>query len=152
MACRPKNDGYPVDDLLVQATARGIRVLVVDDNVDAAHTLQELLSHLGHESVVAHDGFAALELAHSFRPQVAMLDIGLPVMDGHQLARRLRAQHVDTPLRLIALTGYGQGGDRSRAEDAGFDHHLVKPVDLEALMPRDRAPRLGASKGTHLQI
>ncbi|MFL5303745.1 MAG: GAF domain-containing protein [Polyangia bacterium] len=116
-------------------TAGAVRVLVVDDNVDAAQTLHEFLGCIGHDSAVAHDGVAALELARSFQPQVALLDIGLPVMDGYELARRLRAQNGGTPLRLIALTGYGQEDDRTRAHEAGFDHHLVKPITLDALMP-----------------
>ncbi len=119
----------------VVRTAGAVRVLVVDDNVDAAQTLHEFLGHIGHDSAVAHDGVAALELARSFRPQVAVLDIGLPVMDGYELARRLRAQHQGAPLRLIALTGYAQEDDRTRAHEAGFDHHLVKPIALDALMP-----------------
>ncbi len=119
----------------VVRTAGAVRVLVVDDNVDAAQTLHEFLGHIGHDSAVAHDAVAALELARSFQPQVAVLDIGLPVMDGYELARRLRAQHRGAPLRLIALTGYGQEDDRSRAQEAGFDHHLVKPIALDALMP-----------------
>ena len=116
-------------------TAGAVRVLVVDDNVDAAQTLHEFLGHIGHDSAVAHDGAAALELARAFHPQVALLDIGLPVMDGYELARRLRAQHDGAPLRLIALTGYGQEDDRARSQEAGFDHHLVKPIALDALMP-----------------
>jgi CheY-like chemotaxis protein/two-component sensor histidine kinase len=119
----------------VVRTAGAVRVLVVDDNVDAAQTLHEFLGHIGHDSAVAHDGVAALELARSFHPQVALLDIGLPVMDGYELARRLRAQHDGAPLRLIALTGYGQEDDRARSQEAGFDHHLVKPIALDALMP-----------------
>ncbi len=112
----------------------GRRILVVDDNVDAAQMLHELLAMQGHETVVAHDGGAALALALSFKPEVALLDIGLPVMDGYELARRLRAELGSNPLRLIAITGYGQDADRARARDAGFDHHLVKPIELPALI------------------
>jgi PAS domain S-box-containing protein len=110
---------------------RGMRILVVDDNHDAAALLHTYLAELGHDPVVAHDGAAALELAGTFRPEIAVLDIGLPVMDGYELARRLRDQH--GKLRLIALTGYGQPADRARAAEAGFDHHLVKPVEIEQL-------------------
>jgi CheY-like chemotaxis protein len=112
-----------------------VRVLVVDDNVDAAITLRDLLDALGHESAIAHDGVAALELADSFRPTVAVLDIGLPVMDGYELARRLREQLGPEKLRLIAVTGYGQDADRARATEAGFDHHLIKPIAFDALRP-----------------
>jgi PAS domain S-box-containing protein len=116
-------------------SAHAMRVLVVDDNVDAAQTLHDFLATLGHEPAIAHDGVAALQLAGSFKPEVAMLDIGLPVMDGYELARKLREQLGPGKLRLIAVTGYGQDSDRARARDAGFDHHLVKPIAFDALMP-----------------
>ena len=110
---------------------RGQRVLVVDDNVDAAALLADWLRASGHSPEVAHDGPSALQLAVTFRPDVALLDIGLPVMDGYELARRLRAQ--GGRLRLIAVTGYGQAADRVRAREAGFDAHLVKPLEFDAL-------------------
>ncbi|HEX7842569.1 MAG TPA: ATP-binding protein, partial [Kofleriaceae bacterium] len=125
---------------LVPRCATGMRVLVVDDNVDAAATLHEFIATLGHESAVAHDGIAALELASSFQPDIAVLDIGLPVMDGYELARKLREQPGRDKLRLIAVTGYGQETDRARAREAGFDHHLVKPIALDALIPLLAAP------------
>jgi signal transduction histidine kinase/CheY-like chemotaxis protein len=109
------------------------RVLVVDDNVDAAETLRMLLEMNGHEVRCAHEGTQAIELAMDFRPDVALLDIGLPRMDGFELARRLRARPEMRDTRLIALTGYGQAEDRSRALAAGFDDHLTKPVDPNAL-------------------
>jgi CheY-like chemotaxis protein len=109
------------------------RVMVVDDNVDAADTLAEVVRMWGHEVRMAHDGPSALAIVDSgFVPDVALLDIGLPVMDGYELAARLRAV-VDGPLRLVAVTGYGQDSDRKRAHEAGFDDHLVKPIDLERL-------------------
>jgi signal transduction histidine kinase/PAS domain-containing protein len=117
----------------MRPASRRKRVLVVDDNVDAAETLTEFLSALGYEAAVAHDGLVALDVAASFQPAVALLDIGLPVMDGYELARRLR-QHGSAKLQLIAITGYGQDQDRSRALQAGFDHHLVKPIDVSALL------------------
>lgn len=107
------------------------RVLVVDDNLDAAELLAEALRMWGHEPMIAEDGGAALRLALTFRPEVALLDIGLPVMDGYELAPKLRMQC--GPLRLIAVTGYGQDVDRQRSKAAGFDVHLVKPVQLGAL-------------------
>lgn len=108
------------------------KVLVVDDNEDAAEMLALALEQRGYEVAVAHDGPEALALAAGFRPQVAVIDIGLPVMDGYELARRLREQ-VDARLRLVAVTGYGQASDRRRSREAGIDAHLVKPVDMRAL-------------------
>ena len=112
---------------------RGQRILVVDDNPDAASMLALGLDFLGYDTRVVHDGPAALEAAADFRPEVALLDIGLPVMDGYELARRLRGDKNLPGLRLIAVTGYGQVNDRHRAEDAGFDAHMVKPVNMEEL-------------------
>jgi CheY-like chemotaxis protein len=110
----------------------GARILIVDDNVDAADVLGEALRAFGHEVAVAHDGPQALEVAAAFHPHAAILDIGLPQMDGFELAVRLREQHPG-PLRLIALSGYGQDRDKARSQRAGFEAHLVKPVDLDAL-------------------
>ncbi len=110
-----------------------LRVLIVDDNVDSARSISLLVSLWGHHANTAHDGPEALELAASFHPTVALLDIGLPRMDGYELAFRLRQQAGTRPILLIAMTGYGQEEDRARSLATGFDHHLVKPVDLEAL-------------------
>ena len=107
------------------------RILVVDDNVDSAMSLTLLLQAMGFEAESAHDGIEALEAAERFEPDAVLLDIGLPRLNGYEVARRLRAngeRHL-----LVALTGWGQEEDRARARDAGFDHHLVKPVDLEQL-------------------
>lgn len=109
------------------------RVLVVDDNEDAAAMLADGLGLSGHEVQVAHDGPSALSLAKSFRPELGLLDIGLPVMDGYELARLLRADPTLRDMRLVAVTGYGQAKDRSAAVTAGFDDHVVKPVDLARL-------------------
>jgi signal transduction histidine kinase len=111
----------------------GVRVLVVDDNVDAAEALSDALSLEGYEVEVAHDGEAALERARVSSPHVIFLDIGLPGLDGYEVARRLREQPGFESVRLVALTGYGQSEDRKRSREAGFDAHLVKPVDLQAL-------------------
>jgi PAS domain S-box-containing protein len=110
---------------------RSVRVLIVDDNVDAAEMLGEALGAFGHVVSVAADGPSALELAAKAPPEVALLDIGLPVMDGYEVARRLREIPGCKRTRLIALTGYGQESDRERSRQAGFDQHLVKPVDLD---------------------
>lgn len=109
------------------------RVLVVDDNKDAATSLAELLNLQGHAAQAVHSGQEALECLASFRPEVALLDIGLPQMNGYELARRLREIETLRGIRLIALTGYGQTEDRQRTQAAGFDAHLVKPVDLQQL-------------------
>ena len=110
------------------------RILVVDDNVDAAETLAQLLRDVGYEVRTAPDGAAALALVDSFMPELAMVDIGLPGMDGYELARRLRADSRVPRLRLVALTGYGREPDRVRALQAQFDEHLVKPVAADRLL------------------
>jgi signal transduction histidine kinase/DNA-binding response OmpR family regulator len=110
------------------------RILVVDDNGDAAAILADVLELLGNTVAIAHDGPSALETARSFSPDLALVDIGLPVMDGYELARRLRDQQgISSHLRLVAVTGYGQEADRRRSADAGFEDHLVKPVDMAVL-------------------
>jgi PAS domain S-box-containing protein len=112
---------------------RPLRVLVVDDNVDAAATLSMLLEACGYEVMVENDSLRALALATKERPDAALLDIGLPEMDGNELARRLRADPGTRSALLVAVTGYGQEQDRRAALEAGFDHHMVKPVDLDKL-------------------
>ncbi len=110
------------------------RVLVVDDNEDSADLLREMLQWVGHDGAVAHDGPAALEIAERFEPEVALLDIGLPVMDGYELGRRLHATPRGARSRLIALTGYGQDRDREQSRLSGFEAHLVKPIDAAHLL------------------
>jgi signal transduction histidine kinase len=109
------------------------RVLVVDDNVDAAESLALLLQTDGHVVRIVHDGAAAVAAAREFDPEVVLLDIGLPGMDGYAVATALRADSSLSGVRLIAVSGYGQPEDRRRARDAGFDHHLVKPIEPAAL-------------------
>ncbi|HET6654613.1 MAG TPA: ATP-binding protein [Gammaproteobacteria bacterium] len=111
------------------ATATKPRVLIVDDYADAADSLAELLQIDGYTTRVAYDGAAALEAAAEFEPAVALIDIGLPVMDGYEVAQRLRQTPGLEELTLVAVTGYGQDSDRQRAKAAGFDEHLVKPLD-----------------------
>jgi two-component system CheB/CheR fusion protein len=103
-------------------------VLVVDDNVDAADSLALLLERVGIRVLVAYDGRSALECFSQQRPDAVVMDIGLPIMDGYETARQMRAQQGEAPLLIIALTGWGHPEDRKRSEAAGFDHHLVKPV------------------------
>ena len=104
------------------------RVLVVDDNMDAANSLRLLLHSLGHETRIANDGAAALAIADEFRPNVVLLDIGMPGMNGYEVARRLRSRK-EGRVKIVAITGWGTEADRARSTDAGFDVHLVKPVD-----------------------
>ena len=105
------------------------RILVVDDNVDAAKSLARLLKRWGHKVETTFDGPSALQVARSYRPEVVLLDIGMPGMDGFEVARRLRGEPEFEATRLAALTGYGQDEDHRRSREAGFDRHFTKPVD-----------------------
>lgn len=111
-----------------------LRLMVVDDNVDAAQMLGMLLQAVGHQVSIEHESQSALERARIERPDACLLDIGLPDMDGNELARRLRAQPETVDSLLIAITGYGQEHDRKVANAAGFDHHFVKPIDTAKLI------------------
>jgi CheY-like chemotaxis protein len=129
---------------------RGHRVLIVDDNEDAAQSIALLLQLSGHETKVVTESAKVIAASEEFKPQCAILDIGLPTIDGYQLARELRRRHARADLALIALTGYGQSEYRERAMAAGFDHHFVKPVDperLEAAIRRGGAGESGATLG-----
>jgi len=110
-------------------------VLVADDNADALMTLQVLLDMQGYEVQTAGDGEEAVREAARMRPDVAVLDIGMPGLSGHEVARRIRAQEWGSDVVLIALTGWGQEQDQQQAREAGFDHHCTKPVDLAQLLP-----------------
>jgi CheY-like chemotaxis protein len=116
-----------------EAHVKPLRIMVVDDNVDAASMLSMLLEAGGHKVIVEHGAHRALERAQSDPPQVFLLDIGLPEIDGNELAQRLRRQPETAQAMLIAVTGYGQDSDREKTSAAGFDHHLVKPVDSRRL-------------------
>jgi CheY-like chemotaxis protein len=116
-----------------RGSQRKVRVLVVDDNRDTAISCAQLVRRLGHEVETAHDGPAALQRARDFRPEVLFLDIGLPGMNGYDVARTLRQEGFEQET-LVAISGYGQSEDRQRSHDAGFDHHLVKPVAPDALV------------------
>ena len=113
---------------------RSRRILVVDDNVDAAQSLAAALEQVGHVSHVAYDAATALAAAEVFSPEIALLDLGLPEMDGYELARRLREHPRLRPVLICAVTGYGRESDRERTAAAGFQHHFVKPVDLDVLV------------------
>jgi PAS domain S-box-containing protein len=129
--------GGPVQHQLagssMQPSTKSLRIMVVDDNVDAAAMLAMLLETMGHHVLVEHGSRRALERARAETPDVCLLDIGLPEMDGNELAQHLRAQPETAKSILIAVTGYGQENDRKRTLAAGFDHHLVKPVDIQKL-------------------
>lgn len=110
------------------------RVLIVDDNRDSADSLALLLEITGNETYLAHDGLEAVELAERYHPEVMLLDIGLPKLDGHEVCRRVRTQPWGRDIIIIALTGWGQDSDRRKSEEAGFNGHLVKPVDYDKLL------------------
>jgi CheY-like chemotaxis protein len=129
-----------------------VRVLVVDDEVVSAETLMTLLEIEGFEVRVAHDGTAALQAAGAFLPEVVLLDIGLPGMSGFEVAQRLRTDTASRDALLIALTGYGDEGARSRSAQAGFDAHMTKPAELRQLLAKlaeVRAARGAGARGTH---
>jgi len=119
---------------LSQGMANDVRVLVVDDNVDSAQSMSQLLTMLGYHTRTAHDGLEALHVANAYHPQAVILDIGLPKLSGLDAARRIREQDWGQRALLIALSGWGQDEDRQKTHEAGFDHHFVKPVDVDALM------------------
>jgi two-component system CheB/CheR fusion protein len=154
-AARADGGDEPTDEAADAGTIvdRGaLRVLVVEDNAHSAESLRLLLEMAGHEVRTAPDGAAGLEAAERFGPDVVLCDIGLPGMDGYELAERLRPPAGEPgagrPVTLIALTGYGDDASRERSRRAGFDHHLVKPVEpdaLERVLDAVRAERGGGS-------
>jgi CheY-like chemotaxis protein len=117
------------------------RVLIADDNEDAAESLAMLVRTMGHEAATANDGVAALELAETGRFDIAVLDIGMPRLNGYELTRRIREQAWGRDLYVVALTGWGQEADRRRAMEAGFDAHLTKPVEPERVARLLAGPR-----------
>jgi CheY-like chemotaxis protein len=129
--------GGPDDGEQMRHATRALRVMIVDDNKDAADTLEAFLTMEGFSVAVAYDGAAALEKVQLHAPDVVLMDIGMPRMDGYEAARMLRA--AGRPLRLIALTGWGQALDKAKAQEAGFDRHFVKPVDLATIVEALRA-------------
>jgi len=130
---RREPDEKDTGDRKPEIASSGRRLLVVDDNEDSAVSLAMLLRLQGHDVRVAYSGAAALDLAASYRPDMILLDIGMPGMDGYEVARRLRQTPDLKHIVLAALTGWGQQADRCRTAEAGFDHHLVKPVESKAL-------------------
>ena len=134
-----------VPDVPSRVAAAGRRVLLVDDNEDAALLLADSLRALGHLVEVAHDGPSALTVVEEFKPGVALLDLGLPVMDGFELGERLRADPDLPGIVLIAVTGYAQAIDRRRSAASGFDAHMVKPIDVHELDSLIRAQASGST-------
>ena len=112
---------------------QGFRILVVDDNHDSALSLAMMLSIMGHDTRTAHDGESAVTTAESFRPEVVLLDIGLPKLNGYEVAQRIREHEWGTSMFLIAVTGWGQEEDRQRSSEVGLNVHMVKPVEPAAL-------------------
>jgi CheY-like chemotaxis protein len=137
--CLPLREGVPAVDASealeepTPAKDGALRVLIVEDNPDAADMLSMLVGTWGHVVRIAADGLEALDVAEAFRPQAVLLDIGLPKLDGHGVARRLRAQLWSRDTLIVAITGRGQEADRQRSEEVGIDRHLLKPVDLIVL-------------------
>ena len=126
--------GAPSDDEHDAARdSRRARILVADDNRDAASSLATLLTLDGHDVRVAHDGAQAITEAASFRPQIALLYIGMPKHNGYDVARAIRSTPWGRSMVLVAVTGWGQSDDKRRAREAGFDHHFTKPLDLDVL-------------------
>jgi CheY-like chemotaxis protein len=109
------------------------RVLVVDDNADALESLSRIVTHMGNEVRRAHDGLEAIDVAREFRPDVVLMDLGMPRLNGYEAVRRLRQEPWAREVTIVATTGWGQDEDRRRTADAGFDRHLVKPIDITSL-------------------
>ena len=128
MLFRSRSDPTPTEH-----SAGGRRILIVDDNCDSATSLAMMIQLMGNETETAFDGFEALEVGGKFQPDLILLDIGMPRMNGYEAARRIRGEPWGRDLTLVALTGWGQEEDRRKSQDAGFDHHLTKPISLTQL-------------------
>ncbi|ALM84650.1 ATP-binding protein [Bordetella sp. N] len=133
------------------ATAQGVRILLIDDNVDAVHTLRQLLEDVGHVVAEAHSGERGLAVAQLFAPNVVVIDIGLPGIDGFQVAQQIRAKQATAASLLVALSGYTSDTMRQRGRDAGFDQYLNKPVDIDALEAMIRALDVGGTDAPAMQ-
>jgi signal transduction histidine kinase len=130
---QPAKSVSEIEPALASRARTRRRILVVDDNVDSAESMAMMLELSGHDVAMAHDGLAAVELAKEFQPDVALLDLGMPKLDGYEAARSIRQQSWGQKMKLVALTGWGQQEDKRRSREAGFDAHLVKPIDFDAL-------------------
>lgn len=134
ISAEPSPSGPDDSDRGAPGTRTSLRALIVDDNKDGADSLSMMLSLLGNDTRTAYDGEEAVEVAERFRPDVILLDIGLPKRNGYEVCRTIRAQPWGKDVTIIAQTGWGQAEDRQKTRDAGFDHHLIKPVDMPTLM------------------
>lgn len=128
-----ENDAMPFSNGIQSAHLRQ-KILVVDDNLDVAVSMATLLKLLGHSVKMAHDGAQALEIARAFQPNAILLDIGLPGMDGFEVAENIRAEAWSHGTVIIAITGYNNAGDRQRSKDVGINFHLAKPVDTDIVL------------------
>jgi CheY-like chemotaxis protein len=133
-ATRERTDTAPPASASVVIAPAPKRILVVDDNEDAAAMMGMLLNRLGHEVRVAHNGVQALEAGASLLPHAVLMDLGMPVMDGYSACRRMRASAWGANALIVALSGWGQDEDRRKSRDAGFDHHLVKPIPSDEIL------------------
>lgn len=145
IADNPMADLDATTSSALTSSKQGFRILVVDDNHDSALSLAMMLSIMGHETRTAHDGESAVATAESFLPEVVLLDIGLPKLNGYEVAQRIRERSWGSSMFLIAVTGWGQDEDRQRSSEVGLNVHMVKPVEPAALerlladLRRDRA-------------
>ncbi len=130
LADKPMADFKPS---VIHAPVRRFRILVVDDNHDSALSMAMMLSIMGHDTRTAHDGESAVETAEAFQPEVVLLDIGLPKLNGYEVAQRIREKPWGAAMYLIAVTGWGQDEDRQRSTEVGLNLHMVKPVEPSAL-------------------
>jgi CheY-like chemotaxis protein len=136
VACREplRSVTGPSGKAKIETSEKGIsRVLVVDDSIDTVRGMEILLQHFGYDVRTAIDGLTAIEIARCQKPHFVLLDLGLPGLDGYEVAARLRREECCQRSVLVAISGYGRAEDRQRARDSGFDHHLIKPVDHRAL-------------------
>ena len=132
----------------LKADPQRFKILVVDDNPDSALSLAMMLSIMGHETRTAHDGESAVATAESFLPEVVLLDIGLPKLNGYEVAHRIRTSSWGTSMFLIAVTGWGQDEDRQRSSEVGLNVHMVKPVEPSALQKLLAELRLNGTGGS----
>jgi CheY-like chemotaxis protein/anti-sigma regulatory factor (Ser/Thr protein kinase) len=131
--CPVNERSVRADEINAAQPQQTCRILVVDDNQDSAQSLAMMLEVMGHETEIAYDAFKAIDLASSYNPELILMDIGLPQMNGYDACRRIRNMDCGKSMSIVALTGWGQVEDQRRSMEAGFDRHLVKPVDLDAL-------------------
>jgi CheY-like chemotaxis protein len=133
-AAQPASAELPAQGSVAPVGTSSLRILIADDNRDAAESLAALLRMVGHDVRIAYDGVEALGLASEYRPDAIVLDIGMPKMNGYDVAKKLRAEPTGQQMTIIALSGWGQEEDKRRSREAGIDHHLVKPLEPTSLL------------------